>query len=56
LKIPRQGIFLSNLQNAAGQLRRFWLFLGAANSLYTVNTADFEGFEWLSVINPLTAE
>ncbi|MEW6609432.1 MAG: hypothetical protein AB1414_18640 [bacterium] len=21
--------------------------------LYTVNTADFEGFDWLTVINPL---
>ena len=25
----------------------------AITGLYTVNTADFEGFEWLTVINPL---
>ncbi|KAF0153843.1 MAG: hypothetical protein FD159_2751, partial [Syntrophaceae bacterium] len=31
LKILRQGISLSNLQNSAGHLRRFWLFYGATN-------------------------
>ena len=28
----------------------------AITGLYTVNTSDFEGFEWLTVINPLTDE
>ncbi|WP_198146068.1 hypothetical protein [Desulfonatronovibrio magnus] len=52
--------FFTLLQTVTTRKKMFDVALAATlkdhgiNGLYTVNTADFEGFDWLIVINPLT--
>lgn len=52
--------FLTLLQTVTTRKKMFDVALAATlkdheiTGLYTVNTDDFEGFEWLTVINPLT--
>ncbi len=54
--------FFTLLQTVTTRKKMFDVALAATlkdhaiTGLYTVNTADFEGFEWLTVINPLTDE
>jgi predicted nucleic acid-binding protein len=51
--------FLTLLRTVTTRKKMFDVVLVATlkdheiEGLYTVNTADFEGFEWLTVINPL---
>ncbi len=51
--------FLTLLRTVPTRKKMFDVVLAATlkdhgiKGLYTVNTVDFEGFEWLTVINPL---
>lgn len=58
-KETQMQTFLTLLKTVTTRRKMFDVVLAATlkdhgvSGLYTVNTADFEGFEWLKVINPL---